>query len=319
MVDFPRALIASAVICIAAMVGFLFSGAALISDGARAQDKGIPTASTLTNAAVLVGKTPTMSELAASKANLSALAANRSPLQQPRHRLPNGGLTSAPSPPTLNALPTVAMPNVATQNPRTASLVSATINGFVGIFEGDNARVNGFDLEPPDQGLAVNSNVAAEINNNIVQFFNASSGAALTGPIATSTFFQAPNGTGLTDTQVFYDSSTQRWFFTEVISNAPSFNSGSGSIEDLAVAVSQTSSATGTYYIYHIRAFNNDSSGCGGNDCFPDYPKAGYDANIFIIDVDLFNSANNGSFVAAASYALPSRRRRQAPASPTAA
>jgi len=300
--------ISSAVLaCIAATVGLLLSGAAFVSTGALAQGTSRAAVTVAPNAAVLVGKTPTMSELASSQANLSALAAGRSPFEQPRHRLPNGALTSAPNPATLNALPKFNKPNVATQSANAGAPGSASFNGFVGIYGGDNAAVNGNDaIEPPDQGLAVNNNVAAEINNNVVQFFNATTGASLAGPIATSVFFQAPSGTGLTDTQAFFDPTTQRWFLTEVISNAPTFTGGPGTIEDFAVAVSTTSSATGQYYIYHIRAFSNDLSACGSNDCLPDYPKAGYDANIFIIDVNLFNaSCETCPVVAAAGYALP--------------
>jgi hypothetical protein len=117
----------------------------------------------------------------------------------------------------------------------------------------------------------------------------------MAGPIATSAFFKAPSGTILTDTQAFFDPTTKRWFLDEIISNC-------GTIADIAVAVSKISSATGSYYIYHVRATSSDLSGCSGPDCFPDYPKAGYDQNIFIVDVDLFNAS---SFVAAAGYALP--------------
>jgi len=48
-------------------------------------------------------------------------------------------------------------------------------------------------------------------------------------------------------------------------------------------------------------------SGCGGKDCFPDYIKAGYDANGFYISADLFMGAppSLGPFVESAIFALP--------------
>lgn len=240
-----------------------------------------------------------VSELAASEANRQALEAqqNAPPVEQPVHRLPDGSLTSEPRQATLDALPSITEPNAVTRSANVFAPTFASVKGFDGIHEAENVSLNHSDLEPPDQGLAVYNNVAAEINNNVVQFFNATTGASLAGPIATSAFFMAPSGTGLTDTQVFFDPTTKRWFLDEIISN-------SGTIEDIAIAVSKTSSATGSYYIYHVNAFSSSLSGCGGNDCFPDYPKAGYDKNIFIVDVDLFN-ASSGKFVAAAAYAMP--------------
>jgi len=248
--------------------------------------------------ATLVGEV-SVPELAVSEANRQALEGEQyaPPVEQPLHRLPDGSLTSEPSQATLDALPWISEPNAATRSAGAFSPSFTSIKGFVGIYAGDNDKVNHFDIEPPDQGLAIHNNVAAEINNNIVQFFNATTGASLEGPIASSIFFKAPSGTQLTDTQAFFDPTTERWFLDELVSN-------NGTVEDIAVAVSKTSSATGSYYVYHVRAISNDLSGCGGQDCFPDFPKAGYDKNIFIVDVDLFN-ASSGNFVAAAGYALP--------------
>lgn len=245
----------------------------------------------------LVGEV-SVSEVAASEANRQALEAQRNapPIEQPVHRLPDGRLTSAPSQATLDTLPFIE-PNSITRSADVVVGSFTSIKGFVGIHEADDVTTGSGEIEPPDQGLAVDNNVAAEINNNVVEFFNATTGASLKGPIATSVFFGAPSGTSLTDTQAFFDPTTNRWFLDELIFN-------NNTIEDIAIAVSKTSSAIGSYYIYHIRAASSDLAGCGGLDCFPDYPKAGYDKNIFIVDVDLFNAAS-GSFVKAAGYPLP--------------
>ncbi len=157
--------------------------------------------------AIRIGEV-SVTDLAASEANRQALELppqNVPAVEQRKHRLPDGSLTSEPSPQMLRALPPAAEPNVDV----TASDVLpkfASIKGFTGIFEGNNVTANGSELEPPDQGLAVHDNVAAEINNNVVRFFNATTGAALTAPIANSAFFNAA-GFSLTDTQVFYDRS----------------------------------------------------------------------------------------------------------------
>lgn len=235
-----------------------------------------------------------VTELAASEANRQAFQSllNVAEEEKPPHRLRDGSLTSEAKPQTLNALPR-------TTNPESA-VVSihpgfATTRGFTGIHVGDNVTANRSAPEPPDQGLAVNNNVAAEINNDVLRFFNATTGAALTAPIANSTFFNAA-GFSLTDTQAFFDPVSKRWFLYTVMS--------SSTFDGYGFAVSQTSNPLGGYWIYHIRAFSNTVQGCGGKDCFPDYAKAGYDANAFFIAADLFNNATS-KFVESAIYVIP--------------
>jgi hypothetical protein len=48
-------------------------------------------------------------------------------------------------------------------------------------------------------------------------------------------------------------------------------------------------------------------SDCGGIDCFPDYSKAGYDANGFYITANLFRIAGGVlvGFVESTIYAFP--------------
>ncbi len=272
-------------------------GSAFVSTSALAAE-GQLASSLSPGTAVLVAETPTLDELAASQANLNALAR---PVEHPPHRLPDGGLTSAPGQATLAALPTLAS-NVNVQN------AFSSVKSFVGIRSSDNVTANGYEVEPPDQGLAVNNNIAVEINNNVLRVFNATTGVnLLPGPglIATSVFFAAPAGSLLTDTQAFYDPTVGRWFLTEIIFN----NSNGNNVDVIAVAVSQTSNAKGPYFIYHVAAVSKDLAGCQNLDCFPDYPKAGYDANIFIVDVDLFSTngtnTSTGPFVAVGMYAMP--------------
>jgi hypothetical protein len=177
------------------------------------------------------------------------------PVELPIHRLPDGSLTSAPSRETLKALPLTPEPTAAVVSRSAGSLFKSLI-GFTGIHAGDNAAANGYEPEPPDQGLAVNNNVVAEINNNVVRFFNATTGAPLTGPIATSAFFGVPAGFNLADPQVFFDPVSQRWIFDEIMYN--------NSFDGFALAVSQTSDPLGKYFLYPLRAFSDDLPGCGG-------------------------------------------------------
>jgi hypothetical protein len=182
-------------------------------------------------------------ELAASQANLDTLRAqqNAPPIELPRRRLRDGSLTSAPSLTTLESLPTTPAPSADVVSSAAASALFASVTGFTGIHEGDNVTANGFESEPPDQGLAVNNNVVAEINNDVTRFFDATTGAPLTGPIANSTFFLA-SGFDLSDTQAFFDSHSRRWFLDTIM--------GSGTTLDFGMAVSQTSDPLGNYWVY---------------------------------------------------------------------
>ena len=246
--------------------------------------------------AIRIGEV-SVADLSVSEANRLALELPRNApaVEQPKHRLPNGRPTSQPSPEMLHALPATE-PNVGVAAAK-AQPNFTSVKGFTGIFEGNNVTANHSELEPPDQGLAVHNNVAAEINNNVVRFFNTTTGAAMTPPMAASAFFNA-TGYDLTDTQVFYDPVSARWFFAEVMSrSSPAF-------EGFAVAVSKTSNPLGSYWIYHVRAFSNTLSGCQSQDCFPDYHKDGYDTNAYYITADLFSNVS-GLFVESAIFALP--------------
>jgi hypothetical protein len=270
----------------------LFSAALFTGSFAAADARSAATAPAVAELRATLAGVVSVSELAASQAGRQAQ--QRPPVEMPVHRLPNGALTSAPSRATLDALPLTPEPNAGVFGGVAPAF--ASVKGFVGLFGGENATVNGGELEPPDQGLAVYNNVAAEHVNLMIQFFNATTGASMAGPIAASSFFLVPAGFNLSDTQVFFDPTTQRWFFDIIM-----FNS---STMDFAVAISQTNNPLGKYWVYHIEAFSSKVSGCGGVDCFPDYPKAGYDANGFYIAADLFNNASS-AFVESTIYALP--------------
>lgn len=235
-------------------------------------------------------------ELVKRAAHAPPLKMQKVPVEMPRHRRP-GGNAAGP------AAPFAAFP----QTPSNVGVGVAprfpTVTHFLGINSKDSETVNGFDLEPPDQGLAVNNNVAAEITNLVLRFFNASTGAALTPPLDLNSFFLSGGGgffgNFLSDPQAFFDPTTGRWFFTIIETNF--FD-----VERFDIAVSATSDPLGGYFVYHVEAFSKDIPGCPGFiDCLPDFPHAGYDANGLYISVNLFGF---GGFVGAATYALPKAR-----------
>ncbi len=236
--------------------------------------------------ATLLG-TVNFSALASSKSNAAALAALASakPKAPLPRLLPNGKPLSSLHP-ALSSLPHPAA-NVALA----AGSGPVSVSGFTGIYEGTNAAANGSELEPPDQGLAVNNGVVGEIVNNTIQFFQ--SGKPLTSPVANSMFFNSGTVANLSDPHIEFDPSVQRWFVDELTYSGPL---GYG----FFIAVSTTSNPLGSYNVYFVDGSASDVAGCSGG-CLPDYPQVGYDANGYYITADLFGS----SFVSAAIWGLP--------------
>jgi hypothetical protein len=143
-----------------------------------------------------------LSELAGSPANQQALRTLKSrPTQKPVHRLPNGQLTSHPSSKSLQQLgktpggmqlPLGDAAGPATPAPPGSNIAVTTETGFIGATTNSNLFDGASELEPPDQGLAVNNGVVFEIINNTVMIFN-NTGTPLLGPIATDQYFGIGN------------------------------------------------------------------------------------------------------------------------------
>lgn len=251
--------------------------------------------------------TVTIRDLAAHAAAAPAARASAGmPVEMPRPRLPNGSPASKQSTLAPGALPFLP-PNVevapSLEGAKTA-LPSAVVSakGFVGIHSLDEVAANGVEREPPDQGLAVHSNVAAEINNLVVRFFNAGTGAPLTPPISLDSLFlvNPHEQASLGDPQAFFNPATGRWYFTQIFCI---FYCQGTTV--LGVAVSETSDPLGTYFVYGFTPFSFDLPKCAPMffpSCFPDYPHIGYDKNGLYMSVDLFGP---GGFAGAATYALP--------------
>ena len=237
--------------------------------------------------AILMGSVD-LKTLSQSKSNAEALAALAAakPVAPRARLLPNGRETRLSRPEAASLLRTRANTSVTGGPP--------AIGGFTGITEGGNAAANGSELEPPDQGLAVDHGIVGEIVNNSIQFFK--NGVALTAPLANSTFFGSGTVANLSDPHITFDPSIKRWFVDELTYSGPL---GYG----FFLAVSKTSDPTAGYSVYFIPSATTDLAGChGGGGCLPDYPQVGYDANGFYITADLFG---NFGFVSAAIYALP--------------
>ena len=113
-----------------------------------------------------------------------------------------------------------AVPN---PNPTPTPLVlnPGTASGFIGLTAPDNGRLNGTDVEPPDQGLCAHNGTAMEMVNLAVGVYS-TNGVIQSYPVSLNSFFGEPpvfgnNGTYgpfLSDPRCYYDAQTQRWFAT---------------------------------------------------------------------------------------------------------
>src|SRR5207248_1507693 len=91
------------------------------------------------------------------------------------------------------------------------------LHNFPGLNSVDSFNVNGFILEPPDQGLCVGylagTKVVGEIINDVVAFYQPN-GSLFSGKQNLNTFFHEPPDEFMSDPRCVYDPSTQTFFFT---------------------------------------------------------------------------------------------------------
>jgi hypothetical protein len=177
--------------------------------------------------------------------------------------------------------------------------------GFDGITGPQQAAVNGGvnvgDLEPPDQGTCVGPDangtpIAMEIINNAVAAYS-TSGTQELGVTPTYALFKQSSTAFLSDPRCYYDSSTQRWFFTEFVVGNPSPSTQ-------FVAVSQTSDPLGNYQVFGIDTTDADNP-VGDCPCFGDFDQIGADANGFYIATNEFSVAGTAPvFNGTVMYAL---------------
>ncbi len=205
--------------------------------------------------------------------------------------------------------PTTA-PDPTSNNPVTSSNPGAS--GFQGLNHVDTRSQDGgnaFSLEPPDQGLCVGNGFVVEAVNDVMVVFN-QSGARVTPTSSMNSFFGLPvainrttgeRGPFLSDPKCLYDAGTNRFFLTVLEEDpAPSVRAHT------LIAVSQTSSPTGSWFLYSIDATDDGLNGTPSNPdcpCFGDQPLIGANADGFFISTNEFPSFVGG-FNGAQVYAM---------------
>ena len=158
--------------------------------------------------------------------------------------------------------------------------------GFDGITGPEQAAVNGGvnvgDLEPPDQGTCAGPDangtpIAMEIVNNALAAYT-TSGTQELGVTPTYALFNQPSTAFLSDPRCYYDSSTQRWFFTEFVFTNPATQ---------FIAVSQSSDPFGKYKVFGFDT-TDAKNPLGDCPCYGDFDQIGADANGFYIATNEF-------------------------------
>jgi len=215
-------------------------------------------------------------------------------------------------------------PIVPVPNPPSTAVLSQTggAPGFLGLTAADSAAVNGFPVEPPDQGLCAHDGLVLEGVNLALRVFS-ESGAPVTAGVSLNAFFGLAPAVSTSDNQIiygpfvsdprcYYDAQTGRWIVTalRIDINPKTGNFGDRSSE--LIAVSKTSDPTGDYGLFSFDTTNDGEHGTPREPncpCFGDQPRIGADANGFYISTDsypingTFNS-NGGELYAISKPAL---------------
>jgi len=197
-------------------------------------------------------------------------------------------------------------------NPTSEPLTSQTGPplGFVGLSATDSGQLNGFDLEPPDQGLCAHAGTVMEPVNLAFDIYT-ESGERLIAPVSLNSFFglapavssngkNTTYGPFLSDPRCYYDQQTGRWFVTILEIDTDPYTGAFANHSSELIAVSATSDPTGNYGLFELDSTNDGSNGTPNLPncpCLGDQPRIGADANGFYISDDVYslqNSSANG-------------------------
>src|SRR5713226_9666584 len=200
-------------------------------------------------------------------------------------------------------------------------IVSGAFFGFLGLTHRDQ-RLSGtgiytntqFNIEPPDQGLAVGNGFVLEPVNNVVAVYSATDGASKAGPEPLNQFFDvAPAivrstppvfGPFLSDPRAYFDSDTGHFFITELEIDRNSSTGALTSPSQIFIAVSQTNDPTGGWNIFKLDVSNDGDSVFGSCPCFGDQPLIGADQNGFYINTNAFTISTPHFFRGTQLYAI---------------
>jgi hypothetical protein len=205
----------------------------------------------------------------------------------------------------------------------TTVVVKENNNGWEGLDHTDQRFAGGgnqFSLEPPDQGLCVGGTspndpsygpeVVESVNDALV-FYDARM-HQFGVPITLSQFYGLPPtidrttgkfGPFVSDPKCYFDPDTQRWFHSVLTIALDPVTGAFKAPASVYIAVSTSSEALGSYFIYRIDATDRDHPNCP---CFGDQPLIGADKYGFYVstaeyDLKPFGANFNGPQIYAMS------------------
>ena len=165
--------------------------------------------------------------------------------------------------------------------PKTKSRALAIVNpgftGFDSISDLGSGLLNGFLLEPPDQGVCVGGGLVVEVVNLALEVFT-TAGAHHSGPFALSSVFGVPTADFIADPRCVFDADNETFYLT-----ATDIFSGFTKSK-LLLGVLPVSSGTATTYT--IITTDDGSNGIThtGCPCAIDQPYLGLDSHaVFIV------------------------------------
>jgi hypothetical protein len=200
------------------------------------------------------------------------------------------------------------LPAAGVPHPLGTSIGTGSFFGFQGLTQFDQAVAptgvaNGFnfELEPPDQGLAVGNGLVVEAINDAIAFFQTNGNflgffalnvlynvlPAATVDLTTGQILSF--GPFLSDPRVYYDSANGFFLVTviEIDTDPATGNFASASHVLIAVIPNNLS----TVSTFSLDVTNDGDATFGACPCFGDQPLIGADANGFYISTNAFNIA----------------------------
>jgi hypothetical protein len=204
------------------------------------------------------------------------------------------------APPTVRGLPIISDPSPL---------------GFEGLDIRDTVFTQGFELEPPDQGLCgatVNGTTYLfESVNLAITLFDSDANQYMPALDINAFFNQAPAfdpatgqfGPLLADPKCYFDPDTGHWFHTILKIDQDPLTGILGSSSATLLAASAGSDPFGPYTVYSIDGTNADHPGCP---CFGDQPLLGADASGLFISTAEYSIAGT-QFNGAQIYAMDKR------------
>ena len=184
-----------------------------------------------------------------------------------------------------------AAPASSSNAPHVAGLLAndavSVLHNFNGVSSVDSANVNGFDVEPPDQGLCVGNGYVVEPVNLALTIYHRN-GTVIAGPWISRDFFGEPPafiGSDVNiqgDVRCYFDPTTNTFFATQLfLTTALSPN-----VSHFDVAVNSSGNPTTPWTIYRFDTTDLTDPGCP---CFGDQPLFGIDQDNIYISTNEFS------------------------------